>query len=279
MLGSQHLLPIPRISLTEEIVRRLVNWILEENLRPGDKLPSERELISRFSVGRSSLREAIRILHAIGLVKVSVGEGMFVGHGDLSLIAQPLTLGLLMGEQSRNELIETRRLVEIETAGLAAKRATEEDIETIRAHLETMRGTQGMPDRYAQADLEFHLAIARGAHNRILYNLLHALRHIVGSLISKVVLDYDANYMPQSFKVHVPIFEAIRARDPQNARRAMANHLDRLEERLTAAISRGQGRGESPRPAANAGRNAGTRSPGVQRDPHYRRMRAGGRIR
>ncbi len=245
MLSSQHLQPIPRISLTEEIVKRLVNWILEEDLRSGDKLPSEREMISRFSVGRSSLREAIRILHAIGLVKVSVGEGMFVGHGDLSLIAQPLTLGLLMGEQSRDELIETRRLVEIETAGLAAERATQEEIEAIRLHLETMRGNQRIPERYAQADLEFHLAIARGAHNRLLYNLLHTLRHIVGSLISKVVVDYDANHMPQSFKVHVPIYEAIEARDPRRARRAMAVHLDRLEDRLTAAIFRGQRRREA----------------------------------
>jgi GntR family transcriptional repressor for pyruvate dehydrogenase complex len=102
-----------------------------------------------------------------------------------------------------------------------------------------MRACQADHERYSTADLEFHLAIAQASHNQLLHHLLHTLRHILGALITKVVVDYDANHMPQSFKVHVPIFEAIRARNGQAARRAMAAHLDRLEERLTLAISRG----------------------------------------
>jgi len=239
VIQSRHLKPIPRTNLTEEIVTRLVSLILEEGLKPGDKLPSVRELVNQFSVGRSSLREAIRILNAIGVIDVSVGEGMSVGRGDLSLIARPLTLGLLMGQQSRNDLIETRRLIEIEMAGLAAERGTEVEIVTISGHLETMRESQNRHARYSTADLEFHLAIARASHNQLLYNLLHTLRHILGALIAKVVVDYDANHMPQSFKVHLPIYDAIRTRNSRGARRAMAAHLDRLEERLTLAIARG----------------------------------------
>jgi GntR family transcriptional repressor for pyruvate dehydrogenase complex len=239
MVPSRHLQPIPRTDLTQEIVKRLVNLILEEGLKPGDRLPSERDLITQFSVGRSTLREAIRILSAIGVVRVSVGEGMSVGSGDLSLIARPLTLGLLIGEQSRNELIEARRLLEVELAGLAADRATEEETGKIGAQLEVMRASQLTdPKRYARADLNFHLAIAAASHNHLLSNLLETLRHVLGTLIEKVVVHYDRNHMPQSFKVHVPIFDAIQKRDSKAARRAMAAHLDRLEERLTAAISR-----------------------------------------
>lgn len=251
MIKSRHLSPIPRTSLTEEIIKRLVNLILDEGLKPGDKLPSERELIARFSVGRSSLREAVKILSAIGVVEVSVGEGMFVGRGDLSLITQPLTLGLLMGDRSRNELIEARRVMEVELAGLAAERATEDEIQAIGNRLEAMRTSQDKPERYSRADLEFHLAIAGAAHNYLLYNLLHTLRHILGALITKAVVDLDANHMPQSFRVHVPIYEAIRARDPKTARRAMAAHLDRLEERLSVAVSRSDARGS---PESTAGR-------------------------
>lgn len=248
VIQSRHLQPIPRTNLTEEIVTRLVSLILEEALKPGDKLPSVRELVNQFSVGRSSLREAIRILSAIGVIDVSVGEGMSVGRGDLSLIARPLTLGLLMGEHSRNDLIETRRLIEIEMAGLAAERGTDAEITAISGHLETMRASQDDHVRYSTADLEFHLAIARASHNQLLYNLLHTLRHILGALITKVVVDYDANHMPQSFKVHVPIYDAIRTRNSRGARQAMAAHLDRLEERLTLAISRGltSERGSTP---------------------------------
>jgi GntR family transcriptional regulator, transcriptional repressor for pyruvate dehydrogenase complex len=248
MMRSRHLGPIPRTNLTEEIVARLVSLILEEGLRPGDKLPSVRELVEQFSVGRSSLREAIRILSAIGVIDVSVGEGMSVGQGDLSLIARPLTLGLLMGEQSRNDLIETRRLIEVHMAGLAAERATDAEVATISRHLETMRESQDDHARYSTADLEFHLAIARASHNQLLYNLLHTLRHILGALITKMVVDYDANHMPQSFKVHLPILDAIRSRKGQAAGQAMAAHLDRLEERLTLAISRGLTSEREPAP-------------------------------
>ena len=249
VIRSRHLEPIPRTHLTEEILTRLVNLILETGLKPGERLPSVRELAEQFSVGRSSLREAIRVLNAIGVIEVSVGEGMSVGRGDLSLIARPLTLGLLMGEQSRNDLIETRRLIEIEMAGLAAERATEAEVVAISGHLETMRESQDDHARYSTADLEFHLAIARASHNQLLYNLLHTLRHILGALITKVVVDYDANHMPQSFKVHLPIYDAIRTRKSQGARQAMAAHLDRLEERLTLAISRGLTPEREPAPA------------------------------
>jgi DNA-binding FadR family transcriptional regulator len=259
VIRSRHLEPIPRTNLIEEIVTRLVSLILDEGLKPGDRLPSVRELVEQFSVGRSSLREAIRVLNAIGVIDVSVGEGMSVGQGDLSLIARPLTLGLLMGERSRNDLIETRRMLEVQMAGLAAERATDAEIASIARHLETMRESQDDHERYSAADLEFHLAIARASHNQLLYNLLYTLRHILGALITKVVVDYDANHMPQSFRVHVPIFEAIRARNGEAAGRAMAAHLDRLEERLTLAISRGLTSRREPTPARH-GRVIGRRT-------------------
>jgi len=237
MERSRRLQPIPRTKLTEEIVRRLVNLILEERLQPGDKLPSERELIEQLSVGRSSLREALKILSATGLVQVSLGEGMFVGHGDLSLIVRPLVLGLLMGVQSRNELIETRRVLEVELAGFAAERATAEEIEVIGGRLAAMKASQTDPERYSRADLEFHLAIAKAAHNNLLYNLLTTLREVLGALIRTAVVTFDANRMPQSFRVHVPIYDAIRARNPKAARSSMMAHLSRLEERLGEAVA------------------------------------------
>ncbi len=262
VITSRHLQPIPRTSITEEIVKRLVDLILEEGLKPGDKLPSERELMEQLSVGRSSLREAIKILKALGVVQVSVGEGMFVGQGDLSQISQPLTLGLLMGDRSRNELIETRRLLEVELAGLAAQRASEEERASIAVCLEVMRTSQNRPKEYAQADLEFHLAIARAAHNEILYRLLYTLRYVVGDLITKTVVHYDANHMPQSFRVHIPVYEAIKARDPAAARQAMAAHLDRLEERLDAAIAGNQARRDQAAAARQRQPRARTRAVG-----------------
>ncbi len=273
MIRSRHLQPIPRTNLTQEIVQRLVNLIAQEGLRSGDKLPSERELMTRFSIGRSSLREALKILSAIGLVEVSVGEGMFVGRGDLSLIARPLTLGLMMGESSRNELIETRRVLEVALAGFAAERASAPEIAIIGQRLKTMQSNQAKPERYSQADLEFHLAIAQSAHNQVLFNLLHTLRHILGALITTTVMDYDANHMPQSYKVHVPIYDAIRRRDAQAAGHAMAVHLDRLEERLSAAVSRSRGKRSEIMKANRGSAIQAPRLAATPRQPATRRPR------
>jgi GntR family transcriptional repressor for pyruvate dehydrogenase complex len=91
MAEYQHGSPIARANLTEEIVKRIICLIKELAMQPGDKLPTERELVARFGVGRSSIREAIKILNAIGLVRIVAGAGMFVGAGNLSLLANPLS--------------------------------------------------------------------------------------------------------------------------------------------------------------------------------------------
>jgi DNA-binding FadR family transcriptional regulator len=85
MTESQHESPIPRANLTEEIVKRIISLIMDLAMQPGDKLPTERELVARFGVGRSSIREAVKILNALGIVRIVAGAGMFVGTGNLSL--------------------------------------------------------------------------------------------------------------------------------------------------------------------------------------------------
>jgi GntR family transcriptional repressor for pyruvate dehydrogenase complex len=139
MIDSPYLAPIQRTTVSEEIVKRLVSLILDAGLRPGDKLPSERELMARLAVGRSSLREAIKTLRALGIVKVTGGSGTFVANGNISALTQPLSWRLLMTEHITREVIEARRVVEVELASLAAERATPEDIAAISQRLETMK--------------------------------------------------------------------------------------------------------------------------------------------
>ncbi len=230
MIESPHLAPIARTTLTDEIVKRLVGLILDQGLKPGDKLPSERELCARLSVGRSSLREAIKTMTALGVVEVAVGEGMFVGRGQSSILTKPLSWALLMGERSTRELIEARRVVEVELAGMAAERATEEEIATIAERLEAMRASLTDVDTYSRCDVEFHLAVARAGHNQVLHHVVDTLRQILRVWIVEVLLSYEDK--TESFNQHVPIYEAIRARDVQAARAAMRAHLDSAGARL-----------------------------------------------
>jgi GntR family transcriptional repressor for pyruvate dehydrogenase complex len=229
------LAPILRPAIADEIVNRLIRLILDERLRPGDRLPSEHELMSQLSVGRSSLREAVKTLRAIGVVDVVNGNGMFVGRGGASLGSKPLSWGLLMRESGAHELIDSRRLIEAELAALAAERASAEEIAEM-GRLAAARPATPDAEAYGRAAIDFHLAVARGAHNTVLSYFLEGLQHVLSDWISDT---YEA-HPDETMRVpdeHVPIFEAIQAHDAARARKAMAAHLDAAGARLLRLLS------------------------------------------
>ena len=234
-IGSRFLTPISRTTLSDEIASRLTSYILEEGLKPGDKLPSERELVARLAVGRSSLREGLKLLSAVGAVDILGREGVFVGRGGAELLTRPLFWNLLLGDRSMDEVIEGRRFVEVGLAGLAAERATQADVASIAKQLEKMRGSQGEADVYSDLDMGFHLAVAQAARNRILYQVLVTMRHVMRAWIRKNIM--DAQGRPQAFEEHITIFEAIAGHDPQAARRAMDDHLKLATTRIERGLS------------------------------------------
>lgn len=228
------LAPIARPTITDQIVERITAFILDEGLRPGDKLPSERELMVRLGVGRSSLRESIKTLSAIGVVDVQIGDGMYVGSGQTAVLTKPLSWGLLIGEHNIREVIEARRAVETEMCALAATRATDEELATISAHYATMRASGDDAETYTRADQDFHLAIAAAARNSVLYHVLDMLRHVVRVWIFKTYTDYPDRIA--GFDEHAAIDAALRERDPAAARLAMGAHVDGAGRRLLALM-------------------------------------------
>ncbi|HEX4212944.1 MAG TPA: FadR/GntR family transcriptional regulator [Candidatus Dormibacteraeota bacterium] len=234
------LAPIVRTSVAEQIIPRLTGFILDAGLRPGDKLPTERQLMEELGVGRSSLREAIRTLSALGVVRVASGEGMFVGDGR-TLLTQPISWRLLMGGDNADEVVEARRLIEVELAGHCAARASAEEVAGIERQLLTMGETLGDPERFTDADAEFHYAIARAARNRVLFQVLETLHNVVRVWIYRNFVQFS-DETTQSYQQHVPIYEAIRAGDVEGARLAMAAHIDQATQRLQITIEQDGGR-------------------------------------
>jgi len=229
------LTPISRATLTDIIVERLINFIVDNNMKPGDRLPSERELMTQLSVGRSSLREAIKVLKAIGMVEVSIGAGMFVGRGDMSIIYGPLSWSVLMSESNLREVMESRRIIEVELAGLAAERASEEDIKAIGEKLQVLKDGVNSADCNALGEVEFHLNIAKASGNSLLYHVLNTLHRVLQAMLADVALTYQLGVQPSNELTElIPIYEAIRSRDAQSARQAMEAHLHRVEARLPA---------------------------------------------
>jgi len=231
--------PIARRNTYELVAEQLVTLIGARHLKPGDPLPTERELTQAYGVGRSSIREALRMLESRGVIRPAA-RGTFV----VADVSNPLnnSLRLLMeldGEADIHDIYELRRILECETAALAAERRRKEHLRVMdEAIAEMEQGLVGPDaDRYIDADLRFHLAIAEATGNRLLVHSMQAVRDVIRRALLAIFL------IPQSpersLEQHRLIRAAIAERDAERARREMRAHLVRVESDAEKGARRG----------------------------------------
>jgi GntR family transcriptional repressor for pyruvate dehydrogenase complex len=224
---------IDRKRLADQVADQLMALIADGQLKPGDRLPSELELMKQFQVGRSSIREAIGALSLTGLVTVKPGQGTHVA--DFSAEGKRKRLGLLgIGREKISELVEARIELECAIVRLAAERATEEDIAEIRSAHEQLKEALSSNDEPITSDLEFHLAIARSCHNSVLIRFLMELRQPIWHWM-KQKAKYDWGYATV-YEQHEAIVHAIESRDGKRAEKALKSHLRSAGERLITAM-------------------------------------------
>jgi GntR family transcriptional repressor for pyruvate dehydrogenase complex len=221
--------PVVRTSLSDEIVQQIIDLISREVLRPGDRLPSERELCKRFGVGRTSLREALRSLAVMGILDGRVGEGTFVSPSNSKYLAKGLQWGLLLDHKKVQDLIETRLMLESQTSYLAAQRASKASLQEIEQAIQQMAKHLDQPEKYLEADLQFHLAIARATENSILFNLLSMTRGYLQEWIKESLAESRISRRELRAKLsvreHKRILEALRKGHAEGARQAMTDHI------------------------------------------------------
>lgn len=222
--------PLERRKVYEQVAEQLLGQIGARHLKPGDPLPSERELTESFGVGRSSIREALRMLESQGVI-TSVNGGTFV----VAEAANPLNSSLqlvfaLDSETGVHDLFELRRIIDCEAAALAAERRDDGDLQTMReaiAEMEAALAANGRDERFVLADLRFHLAIAEATGNRLIVYSMQAARDVVRRALEQVV---HVPRSPESAIVeHRAVLEAVEARNADWARNAMREHLERVE--------------------------------------------------
>lgn len=217
--------PLARTSLSDSIVEQLTALIAKGALKPGDRMPTEKALSEQFGVGRTSVREALKSLAAMGLVESQAGEGHFVATDGSRVVDRSLQAGLLLDATKVPELIETRLMLESEAAALAARRATEEQVAEIERQLQAMVDAGDDHSLYLEADLRFHLAIATASQNSILANLLASIRSYLQSWIRETLRRGSHRRAEGSIAEHRRILEAIQKRKAKAARQAMNDHI------------------------------------------------------
>ena len=215
--------PIDKTSLSEEISRQIMRLVSSGELRPGQRLPSERELCTRFGVGRSSLREALRCLTIVGVLETRVGEGTFLALNGDKFIGTVLGWRVATEQKNIENLMNVRLALESETAANAATHRTQETIDNLEKILAKMKTSLNERLPFTAADAAFHLAIAKASENELAFDLLTLIR----SQLEQGLLRVGAwpGGPETACTEHRRILDAIRNRDPESAKAAMHDHI------------------------------------------------------
>ncbi len=215
-----------------EIVEQVRDLIKEGKLKQGDKLPPESILVEKFGASRPSVREALSALEILGIIKSRGGKGNFIS-GSFASPLYEQRFKELEEEKSPFELLEARKALETEIIGLAVKKATKEDISVIQESLDKMKGAITNISEIMEFDREFHINIARAAHNTILFLMMtylaDGLKEMLWIKLKKKSLSIPG-HTQRRIKEHTEIFNAIKNKDSKGAREKMYNHLTDVEQ-------------------------------------------------
>lgn len=226
-VSSQGFRAVHKSRISEEIIEQVRDLFTSGRMKAGDRLPSERELAQQLNVGRSTVREAIRVMESMGLVTVRAGEGTFLVAAAGGAGADSVAAAFLPSWDSQHNYFEVRRVIEPDLAALAARRATPEQIEKMQGLLkeqeeEIRRGGTGM-----RSDTAFHYLLAEAAGNEVLVRIMDSLMDRLQETRANSLR--VAGRPVQSLKQHQALLKAIEARDAKAAERRMLAHLRDME--------------------------------------------------
>ncbi len=228
-LGPQ----IARVAISDEVISRFKDLIARRVFVPGGKLPPERDLASALAVSRPTLRQALRALQIMGVIRSRQGSGSYLAESAADILREPLEFVLAIKGIAETDLFETRSTLEVELAGLAAKRRKEEDLTEMRDTLAHMRASFGNPDAWCVHEIYFHNCIVRSARNAVMSAIMEMLSSMLLESRRETVRmlkDY-----PSSYDAHYKVFVEIEKQDPAAAARAMVDHFRMMERRAVEA--------------------------------------------
>lgn len=225
--------PIDRRRLYQQIADDIEQLILDGTFAAGTRLPSEHELAEQYGVSRNVVREALKRLKEHGLVVIRTGSGTYVSQPTTEPVSQALRRLLRHNSESFSvtHFYEVRRMLEPETARLAAQRASEEEIAHIQSALRSMERHRDNSVAWTNADLDFHLAIASAAHNPLITSLLEPLTDSLRKVIAAGHIDPAGT--EAGLEAHRRILKAIQEKAPAEASQAMLDHMLDSQQRLS----------------------------------------------
>jgi DNA-binding FadR family transcriptional regulator len=228
------IVPIERNSVAEQVAKQLLELVRTQNLKPGDQLPPERNLATLMQVSRPSIREALRGLQILGVLKARQGGGIYVGSLDPAELLGPLQFLITLNSQSVDALYQSRVLIDCGIAQMAASQISDADIVRLSNMLVAQRDLVSDPLGFRVSDLEFHRTIMEAAGNPFLTRVSASL-YVLGMEYRRIASE-TPGVLRQSLADHEQIVAALVLRDPDAAARAVETHLINVHRSTIAAM-------------------------------------------
>jgi GntR family transcriptional repressor for pyruvate dehydrogenase complex len=226
--------PINSKRIYQSVIEQFVGLLKTGKVKPGDKLPPERTLAEQFRVSRASIREAFSAMEIIGLIEVRPGDGSFVTDLNIAPFLNAIAPLFVKSETMETELLEFRKLLELEAVELAALKASRSGLELLEDCLDRMKTAieRNDPAAGAEEDIVFHTRIFILTDNFILIKAAECVASLVASSVrfnrEKILI--DPNNARKLYQQHLLICEAIGAHQPEVAKKRMAQHLGFVRE-------------------------------------------------
>jgi len=219
-------------TLVQKIIAEIKEALIKEELHPGEKLPSEDQLCEKFSVSRVSVREAIKMLTALGVVTVRPGNGTYISKGPSSSLLDSLVFRLILQDKTSTELAELRKMLEIGMLEVVMEKATPEDVKKMEEAIQNFQKaySQGVTDSeiLSRYDLDFHFAFAEATHNLLITEIAQAIYQLYISSIFRIL--YKGKIADESLKYHKMILKGIKTKDIQKTREVIGVASKRWKE-------------------------------------------------
>ena len=210
---------------TDQVVAYVRTQIERGALKPGDRLPAERDLAVHIGVSRPTVRAGLRALAAMGVVRARHGSGTYIPAGPPALGTEALSFLAALHGITREEMYEARRILEVGAAGLAAERGTPEQIATVAEEVASLFASMHDPQVFLVHDINFHRAVAAASGNPIVASLVEMVSALYYEQRRETAVRASDRDHRDAAEMHRRIYQAIRARDAESARSLMNAHL------------------------------------------------------
>ncbi|MFZ5648153.1 MAG: FadR/GntR family transcriptional regulator [Bacillota bacterium] len=221
-------------SKSQRIVAQIRELFSDGKIKPGDKLPSERELAGIFNVSRTSVREAFRTMAALDMVEIKIGSGVYVKEAMLHSVINNVADNIVISREEVNSLFEIRKVLETHAAAWAARRATEKEIDDLAGLIQEVKKASLSKkidlSLAMEYDKKFHSTIIKVSHNQVLVKIMSAMFDVLDRVRTKIAV--VPGRAVQSINDHEAIAQAIAAKDPVKAMEAMHNHIEGVEKSI-----------------------------------------------